>query len=99
MARRRGWGGHPPQTDGEAAQRVVEAAVELIDTTGAPVTIADVASSLGVTRQTVYRYFPTADALMRAAAVASVDGFFDRLTAHVRGLKIGRPSCREWRDI
>jgi len=86
MARRRGWGGHPPQTDGEAAQRVVEAAVELIDTTGAPVTIADVASSLGVTRQTVYRYFPTADALMRAAAVASVDGFFDRLTAHVRGL-------------
>lgn len=86
MARRRGWGGHPPKTDDEATARIVAAAVDLIDTTGAAVTIADVAGSLGVIRQTVYRYFPTADALMRAAAIASVDGFFDRLTEHVRGI-------------
>ncbi|MGO4203099.1 TetR family transcriptional regulator [Rhodococcus sp. TAF43] len=32
-----------------------------------------------------YRYFPSTDALLRAAAIASVDGFLDRLTAHVRG--------------
>lgn len=86
MARRRGWGGHPPRSDDEAAQRIVDTAVELIATTGAAVTIADVAASLGVIRQTVYRYFPTADALMRAAAIASVDGFLDELTEHVRGI-------------
>ncbi|ORB29165.1 TetR/AcrR family transcriptional regulator [Mycolicibacterium parafortuitum] len=87
MARkRRGWGGDPPATDDEAAQRIVAAAVELIAETGAAITIADVAESLGVIRQTVYRYFPTADELMRAAAIASVDGFLDRLAVHVRGI-------------
>lgn len=62
------------------------AAVELIAESGSDVSIAQVADSLGVIRQTVYRYFPTADALMHAAAVASVDGFLDRLTDAVRGI-------------
>ncbi|QDQ98859.1 TetR/AcrR family transcriptional regulator [Tomitella fengzijianii] len=86
MARRRGWGGAPPASDEEAAERIVSAAVALITETGAGITIADVAERLGVIRQTVYRYFPSADALMRAAAIASVDGFLDRLAAHVDGL-------------
>jgi AcrR family transcriptional regulator len=87
MARkRRGWGGDPPSTDEEAARRIVAAAVDLIAETGSAITIADVAESLGVIRQTVYRYFPTADQLMREAAIASVDGFLDRLAAHVRGI-------------
>ena len=34
----------------------------------------------------VYRYFPSADALMTAAAIASVDDFLDRLTNQVSGL-------------
>ncbi|MFF0544935.1 TetR/AcrR family transcriptional regulator [Nocardia thailandica] len=86
MARRRGWGGSPPADDEEAARRIVAAAVELIGRTGSAISIADVAESLGVIRQTVYRYFPSADALMTAAAIASVDGFLDRLTARVGGL-------------
>ncbi|TQF74597.1 TetR/AcrR family transcriptional regulator [Rhodococcus spelaei] len=86
MARRRGWGGRPPVDDEEAAHRIVDAAVEVIARTGAAISIADVAESLGVIRQTVYRYFPSADALMRAAAIASVDGFLDRLTRQVSGL-------------
>lgn len=90
VARRRGWDGNPPGTDEEAAQRIVAAAVRLIGQTGSDVSIADVAASLGVIRQTVYRYFPTADALMHAAAIASVDGFLDRLTESVRG--IGDPA-------
>ncbi|MDZ4269268.1 MAG: helix-turn-helix domain-containing protein [Mycobacterium sp.] len=84
--RRRGWGGDPPTTDEEASQRIVAAAVELIAETGSAITIAEVAESLGVIRQTVYRYFPTADDLMRAAAIASVDGFLDQLAEHVRGI-------------
>ncbi|MDY6996063.1 MAG: TetR/AcrR family transcriptional regulator [Actinomycetota bacterium] len=87
MARkRRGWGGDPPATDEEAARRIVAAAVDLIAETGSTIAIADVAESLGVIRQTVYRYFPTADDLMRAAAIASVDGFLDQLADHVRGI-------------
>ncbi|MFF3223360.1 TetR/AcrR family transcriptional regulator [Nocardia suismassiliense] len=86
MARRRGWGGSPPANDEEAHRRIVVAAVDLIGSTGAAISIADVAEALGVIRQTVYRYFPSAEALMTAAAIASVDGFLDRLTAHVAGL-------------
>ncbi len=61
-------------------------AVEAISRTGSAVGIAEVADALGVIRQTVYRYFPSADALMRATAIASVDAFLDRLTARVHGL-------------
>lgn len=86
MARRRGWDGRPPNSDEEATARIVDAAVKLISETGSDVSIADVAASLGVIRQTVYRYFPTADSLMHAAALASVDGFFDRLAEAVRGI-------------
>jgi AcrR family transcriptional regulator len=86
VARRRGWDGQPPVSDEEASQRIVAAAVKLIAESGSDVSIAEVAESLGVIRQTVYRYFPTAEALMRHAAVASVDGFLDRLTEAVRGI-------------
>lgn len=86
MARRRGWDGAPPGSDDEAAKRIVDTAVGLIGKTGSGVSIAEVAAELGVIRQTVYRYFPTADALMHAAAMASVDGFLDRLTEAVRGI-------------
>ncbi|WP_067834475.1 TetR/AcrR family transcriptional regulator [Nocardia lijiangensis] len=87
MAGRRGWGGSPPSNDEEASRRIVSAAVDLIGQTGSEISIADVAESLGVIRQTVYRYFPSADALMKAAAIASVDGFLDRLTQHVSGIE------------
>lgn len=87
VARRRGWGGTPPESDEEAARRIVATAVELISSTGGEVTIADVANSLGVIRQTVYRYFPTAEGLFRAAAIASVGAFLDRLTDHVHGIE------------
>ncbi|WP_454789177.1 TetR family transcriptional regulator [Mycolicibacterium lutetiense] len=86
MARRRGWDGRPPGSDEEASERIVAAAVALIAETGTGISIADVAASLGVIRQTVYRYFPTAEALMHAAAIASVEGFLDRLAESVRGI-------------
>ena len=86
VARRRGWDGRPPGSDEEASERIVAAAVRLIAETGTSISIADVAASLGVIRQTVYRYFPTAEALMHAAAIATVDGFLDRLAESVRGI-------------
>lgn len=82
---RRGWNGTPPADDGEASTRIIAAAVELIGARGTT-SIAEVAEALGVIRQTVYRYFPTVDALLQAAAVESVGGFLDRLAAHLHGI-------------
>lgn len=53
---------------------------------GAAVRLADVARRLGVTRQTVYRYFPNADALLIASAMRAVNGFIDQIADHVSGL-------------
>ena len=47
---------------------------------------AALGKAIGVTRQTVYRYFASTEALLVAAAVHAVDGFLDRLTEHVAGL-------------
>lgn len=76
--RRHGWAGDIPVDDDEAVRRIVAAARESIDARGT-VSVSEVASELGVTRQTVYRYFPTLDALLTGTALSAVDGFLDRL--------------------
>ncbi len=85
MARSHGWAGNTPASDEEAIARILDAADEIIAERGSAVRIADVARSLGVTRQTVYRYFPGAEALLLAAAMRSGDGFLEHLAEHVRG--------------
>lgn len=84
--RTHGWSGAAPASDDEAIARILDAAVAAIDARGADFSIADVARSIGVTRQTVYRYFPSTDALLVAAAVHSASGFLDRLAAHLQGI-------------
>jgi AcrR family transcriptional regulator len=84
--RTHGWSGAAPATDEEAISRILEAAGKAIDARGADFSISDVARTLGVTRQTVYRYFPSTDALLIAAAVHAASGFIDRLAAHMRGI-------------
>lgn len=87
MTRKHGWGGDPPDTEDEAVARIVGAAVEqMTRTRGAELSIADVAKSLGVIRQTVYRYFPSAEDLMKAAAIASVESYMTRLQTHLHGI-------------
>jgi AcrR family transcriptional regulator len=80
--RRHGWSGDIPADDNEAVARILTATRAAIDARGT-VSVSEVASTLGVTRQTIYRYFPTHEALMGATALASVDGFLDRLAAHL----------------
>jgi AcrR family transcriptional regulator len=67
--RRHGWSGDVPADDDEAVSRIIAATRHAIDE--------------HVTRQTVYRYFPTHEALLGATAMASVAGFLDRLAAHL----------------
>jgi AcrR family transcriptional regulator len=84
--RTHGWSGAAPANDDEAIARILAAAGKAIDDRGADISIADVARTLGVTRQTVYRYFPSTDALLAAAAMHSATGFLDRLAAHLQGI-------------
>ena len=84
--RTHGWSGSAPATDDEAVARILAAAGKAIDERGADFSIADVARTLGVTRQTVYRYFPSTDALLVAAAVHAAGDFLERLAEHLRGI-------------
>jgi AcrR family transcriptional regulator len=84
--RTHGWSGAAPASDDEAIARILDAASKAIDVKGADFSISDVARALGVTRQTVYRYFPSTDALLVAAAVHAADDFANRLEAHLRGI-------------
>ena len=83
----RGWKGKPPSTEEEARRRILEAANRCLDRYGpAKTSLSDVAAELGVTRQTVYRHFPSTTDLLLASAVASVDPFLDRVAEHCAAL-------------
>lgn len=84
--RSHGWSGNAPASDEEAIDRILDAAAAMIAEPGSTVRIADVARSLGVTRQTVYRYFPGSDALLISVAMRSANGFLDQLARHLEGL-------------
>ncbi len=89
--RTHGWSGSAPATDDEAVARILDAAGKAIDERGADFSIADVARTLGVTRQTVYRYFPSTDALLVAAAVHAA------ATSRAAGRTICAASPIRWR--
>ena len=85
--RRHGWGGELPANDAEAASRILAAARDLLDERPTVVPgIADVAERLSITRQTVYRYFPSSHALLVGAVDLGIDQFLDDLAAHVSGV-------------
>lgn len=82
--RTHGWSGATPADDDEAIARILKAARHRIDQSGRDFGISDVAKDVGVTRQTVYRYFPSTEALLFATSVAEVGPFLDSLAKHVR---------------
>lgn len=81
---RHGWRGDPPGSEAEARERIVGAATRCVDRYGPGKTgLSDVAHELGVTRQTVYRYFAGTDDLLAAVARSAADGYLDRLAQHL----------------
>jgi AcrR family transcriptional regulator len=79
-----GWNGNPPPTEDAARQRIVDAAAACVEQFGpAKTTLSDVAGELGVTRQTVYRYYANLAELLGAVAQAGVDDFAERMAAHL----------------
>ncbi|RSD07793.1 TetR/AcrR family transcriptional regulator [Amycolatopsis eburnea] len=79
-----GWRGNPPATEDEARRRIVEAATACLDRVGpAKTSLSDVAAEAGVTRQTVYRYFPSLKDILRAVGLAGVEEFAARMERHL----------------
>lgn len=74
-----------PVDDDEAIHRIVGVARASIDATGS-VSVSEVATQLGITRQTVYRYFPTLDALLAGTAMSAVGEFLDRLARDLESI-------------
>ncbi|MCK9874663.1 TetR/AcrR family transcriptional regulator [Frankia sp. Ag45/Mut15] len=92
MAKRRGWAGRPPADEDEARARIIEAAIRCVDRLGPRAcTLSDVAAELGVIRQTVYRYYPSAAGLFTAVGRASVDSFTDELAGHLLPIELPAP--------
>ena len=86
--RTRGWQGNLPTNSEEARTRILNAAIRSVEQHGVnKTTLADVANELGVTRQTVYRYFKSVNDMLAAVAQAGAADFLDRMRddlAHVR---------------
>ncbi|WP_330178971.1 TetR/AcrR family transcriptional regulator [Nocardia sp. NBC_01503] len=85
--RTHGWSGAAPTDDEEAVDRILAAARRAIDRSGSDFGIAEVARDLGVTRQTVYRYFPSVEALLTATSIAQTGHFLDVLAAHLSEIR------------
>lgn len=82
--RRRGWSGSPPRDDQEARDRIVEAASRCVDRLGPNgFSLSEVANELGVSRPTVYRYFPSTDELLSAVGQFVMQEFSDQMQAHL----------------
>lgn len=81
-----GWGGRPPATELEARQRIVDATAACIDRVGIEkTTLSDVATELGVIRQTVYRYFPKLSDIVAEVAAQGAETFVDQMVEHLQG--------------
>jgi AcrR family transcriptional regulator len=80
--RTHGWAGHPPHDDTEARRRILGAARALL-AGEERATASEVAKNLGVTRQTVYRYYPTTDDLLAAASLDAAAELTSDLVKHV----------------
>ncbi|MDR7085377.1 AcrR family transcriptional regulator [Aeromicrobium panaciterrae] len=79
-----GWQGNPPHTEDDAKLRIIAATRSCVEKFGAAkTTVSVVATELGVTRQTVYRYYPSHSELLEAVAQAGLADFVQRMTAHL----------------
>ncbi len=79
-----GWQGNPPHTEDDARQRIIAATRLCVEKYGAAkTTVSVVATELGVTRQTVYRYYPSHSNLLEAVAEAGLADYAERMIAHL----------------
>jgi AcrR family transcriptional regulator len=77
------WGGNSPQAEAARA-RLLDATCRCIERGGfAGASISAIAAEAGVSRQTVYRYFPGRDELARRAVFATAASLHEKIASHV----------------
>lgn len=79
--RTHGWAGALPEDSAQARCRILSATRQFMATGDAP-GIAEVARAVGVSRQTVYRYYGTTEDLLDAAALDAVAELTVSLSEH-----------------
>ena len=71
-------------------ERILEAAAELISERGVfGMSLGDIAKKVGVSKGTLYYYYPTKEALTKAVCERCLSGISDRLLAWVESLEEG----------
>ncbi|WP_040510858.1 TetR/AcrR family transcriptional regulator [Gordonia soli] len=83
--RTHGWAGALPANDDDARRQIVETTGALLDE-GADLSMIQVARAVGISRQTLYRYYPNIDSLLQDAADRASIQLLDALTTCVAGL-------------
>lgn len=82
------WGTVAPTDRDSARDLLLDAAQACFDNTGLPgATMEDIARQAGVSRATVYRYFPSRDAVVSGVILRAAGRYLDR----VRGRIVGQP--------
>ena len=82
-------GGSPPDSDEAARERILEATRRCLESPS--VSIASIAEELNVTRQTIYRYFPSTSLLLQEAAGVEARPFIERLAEELTALRLDVP--------
>jgi AcrR family transcriptional regulator len=77
--RTHGWGGSPPKDDAEAIARILQSTHACVSEYGTDASMSHVAEHLGVSRQTIYRYFPSTNDMLLAAAMEGTQPFLKKL--------------------
>jgi len=78
----------PAQPFNETRQRILDSAVQCVKQWGIDKTsLGDIAKTAGVTRPTVYSYFPGKDDVIRAALLQSGHAFSARVIRHIKKFK------------
>ncbi|MCU1595061.1 MAG: hypothetical protein JWO12_2453 [Frankiales bacterium] len=82
--RTHGWAGELPTDEVEARRRILAATRECLALDGVKgAGTSDVARAVGVTRQTIYRYYATTEELLNAAALDVVGELIDQIATHI----------------
>jgi len=77
------WNGQIPESDAEAKTRIITAALKVAERDGIQkINIKNVADELCITRQTVYRLFPSSDDLLTQVSVAAGGKTLERLLSN-----------------
>ena len=63
----------------------------------AKTSVGDVAAAAGLSRRTIYRYFPTRDELLAAYVQWGIDRFEELASARLEHLRRSRQKWRRWR--